>query len=205
MASQIHLIRHAESVHNVSEDFTPLDPPLTELGITQASKLAETFMPGHRVAVIYSSPLRRAIQTVLYAFTNVLDEKYFPSDSNKGVENGAQLIVDPYLQESSSLGCDTGSTREVLNTAFPYLDLSGLGDPWPSKDGIFSSNRQTVEERAQLFRTGLAKTTAALQGRDKRDDAIVTHGVFMKVLSGESSIDLPKAGCKRFTLQEDEQ
>lgn len=205
MAAQIHLVRHAESVHNVTKDFAPLDPPLTELGIGQATKLADTFMPGQGIAVVYTSPLRRAIQTTLSAFTNVLDKKYYSSSSNGGVENGAQLVVDPYLQESSSLGCDTGSTRESLSTEFPHLDLSDLGDQWPSKDGIFSSKQETVGKRAQLFRTRLAKTTAALQGKDKRDVAIVTHGVFMKVLSGESSIDLPKAGYKSFNLQKDEQ
>lgn len=205
MASQIHLIRHAESVHNVTKDFGLIDPLLTELGVVQASKLADTFTPGHRVAFVFTSPLRRAIQTTLSAFTNVLDKTYYPSSSNEGVENGAQLVVDPYLQESSSLGCDTGSSCQALKTEFPYLDLSDLGERWPSKDGIFSVEQGAVEERAREFRHRLAKITAALEGTDKRDVAIVTHGVFMKILSGELNIDLPKAGWKSFTLQKDEQ
>tara|TARA_R110002060_G_scaffold45159_2_gene56494 strand:+ start:1829 stop:2167 length:339 start_codon:yes stop_codon:yes gene_type:complete len=63
MASQIHVIRHAESVHNVSKDFSQLDPSLTSLGFEQATKLDQSFPYAGRVGVIITSPLRRAIQT----------------------------------------------------------------------------------------------------------------------------------------------
>lgn len=128
MASQIYLVRPAESVHNVTKDFAPLDPPLTELGLAQAAKLADTFTPSNDVAIIYTSPLRRAIQTALAAFPQVLDKQHYPSHSNNGVDNGAQLVVHLCLQENSSLGCDTGSTQAILEDAFPHVDFSGLGD-----------------------------------------------------------------------------
>src|SRR4051794_32515130 len=109
MTPKIYLIRHAESAHNVSKDFDHRDPPLTSLGISQASQLVTTFPNPSSIAVILTSPLTRAIQTTLAAFPHVLDQRYFDKDVSRpqnGVEKGAELIVDADLQERSALPCD---------------------------------------------------------------------------------------------------
>lgn len=201
MASQIHIIRHAESVHNVSKDFSQLDPSLTAVGFAQAAKLNHSFPYSQRVAVIVTSPLRRAIQTALTAFPSTLDQRYYDPSSGHGVENGARLVLDPLLQERSALNCDTGSERAELQAVFPRLDLEGLGSDWPSKKGIFSVDDETVHERARRVRRGLAELTEQLSRGEKRDVVVVTHGVFMKFLTGEPEIDLPKAGWKSYAAQ----
>jgi broad specificity phosphatase PhoE len=62
MASQIHLVRHAESVHNVTKDFSTLDPSLIELGIEQAGQLVQKFTRSSSIGVIITSPLKRAMR-----------------------------------------------------------------------------------------------------------------------------------------------
>jgi hypothetical protein len=45
----------------------------------------------------------------------------------------------------------------------------------------------------------------ALKESGRRDIVIVTHGVFMKHLSGDPEVDLPKAGWKSYTIGEGEE
>jgi broad specificity phosphatase PhoE len=203
MASQIHLIRHAESVHNVSKDFSQLDPSLTPLGLQQAAQLVRTFPYSSRVGVILTSPLQRALQTTLAAFPHVLDKRYFDPSSGCGVENGAKLVIDPDLQERSALGCDTGSDRDALEKAFPRLNFEGLGDGWQVKEGLYSADDKAVDERARRVRKSLAELNEELKDREKKDVVVVTHGVFMKFLSGDPEIDLPKAGWKSHIVGKD--
>jgi len=63
----IHLIRHGQALHNVSENWSIPDPILTDLGNFQASNLRNTF---HNISVnlIVTSPLRRTIQTAIEIF-----------------------------------------------------------------------------------------------------------------------------------------
>lgn len=115
MASTIYLIRHAESVHNVSKDFSHRDPPLTELGIAQASALGKSFPGLASVAIVLTSPLTRTLETTLAAFSHILDKQ---SVGDGGIDAGARLVLDPDLQERSDLPCDTGSDRATLEEKF---------------------------------------------------------------------------------------
>jgi broad specificity phosphatase PhoE len=60
MVSQIHILRHAESVHNVTKDFSTLDPPLTDLGIEEARQLVQNSTTSSSVAVIITSAQTRS-------------------------------------------------------------------------------------------------------------------------------------------------
>ena len=204
MASQIHLIRHAESVHNVTKDFSTLDPPLTELGIEQAGQLVQKFTRFSSIGVIITSPLKRAVQTTLAGFPHVLDKRNFlPGSNTGGVDGGAKLIVDPDLQERSELPCDTGSERAVLETAFPGVDFRVLGNNWQAKEGTYSADDAAVEARAKKVRERLAEVAEELKNEQKKDIVVVTHGVFMKFLSGDPTIDLPKAGWSSYSIGQD--
>lgn len=202
MASKIYLVRHAESEHNVSKDFSQPDPALTPLGLQQAVELGATFPYSSQVAIILTSPLRRAIQTTLSAFPHVLDKQYFEPGSEQGIENGAKLVFDADLQERSVLPCDTGSDRAVLEEAFPRLNFQGLKQGWHAKEGIYSEIDEAVKERARRVRAKLADLSSQLEGEQK-DILVVTHGIFMKFLTEDWQIDLPKAGWKEFTVKKD--
>jgi broad specificity phosphatase PhoE len=205
MASQIHLVRHAESTHNVTKDFSVLDPSLTELGIKQAGQLVDSFPHSSSIGVVVTSPLKRAVQTTLAAFPHILDKRNYARESNpRGIDNGAKLIVDPDLQERSELPCDTGSDRLTLETTFPGVDFGPLGDGWQIKEGAYSADDEAVEARAARARKRLAQLADEMKNGRKKDIVVVTHGVFMKFLSGDQSIDLPKAGWSSYTISQDD-
>lgn len=146
MASQIHLVRHAESVHNVTKDFSTPDPPLTELGIEQASQLVDSFPHSSSIGIVITSPLKRAVQTTLAAFPHILDKRsYAPGSNPGGIDGGSKLIVDPDLQERSDLPCDTGSDRVTLEATFPGVDFGVLGTGWQTKEGAYSADDAAVE------------------------------------------------------------
>jgi broad specificity phosphatase PhoE len=199
MSSQIHLVRHAESIHNVTKDFSLLDPPLTSLGHQQAEELGHKFPHSSRISIIIVSPLRRAIETALSAFPHVLDKQYFDPSSNHGVSGGAKIFLDADIQERSDLPCDTGSPNDILERDFPRLDTALLGDGWQIKEGLYSPDDAAVEERAKRARQRLKGLSEAVRLSQKNDIVVVTHGIFMKFLSGEPDIDLPKAGWKTYT------
>ncbi|KAH7176238.1 phosphoglycerate mutase family protein [Dactylonectria macrodidyma] len=206
MASTIYLIRHAESVHNVSKDFSHRDPPLTELGIAQASALGKSFPSLASVAIVLTSPLTRTLETTLAAFSHILDKQ---SVGDGGIDAGARLVLDPDLQERSDLPCDTGSDRATLEERIPNLDFGVLQGKWYTKDGAHAADDTAVKARAKAVRERLRDLVEKLEqdGRaaeGKGDVVVVTHGVFMKFLAEDETIDLPKAGWKAYTVGKQE-
>lgn len=200
MTLEVHLVRHAESTHNISKDFSQPDPELTALGIQQAQQLIQLFPDAPRVGVIITSPLKRAIQTTLAGFSHILDKCYFDAESGQGIENGATLILDPDLQERSALPCDTGSGSEELEKAFPKLGADKLVDGWQVKEGLYSPADEAVKERARRATSRILAVSEGLKDQQRTHIVVVTHGVFMKFLSGDPEIDLPKAGWKSYSI-----
>ena len=194
MVSRIIIVRHAESVHNVTKDFFQLDPPLTSLGVEQASSISQKLPDAAKISTIISSPLRRAIQTTLAGFSSILDQRYFDESSGQGTEGGATLSLDPDLQERSDLPCDTGSSISELSKDLPGLSFDNLGEEWLKKSGRYAANDDAVRERAERVRKSLFEIANSLESEDRKDIVVVTHGVFMKFLTGDEDIDLPKAG-----------
>ncbi|KAH7110802.1 phosphoglycerate mutase family protein [Dactylonectria estremocensis] len=202
MASTIYLIRHADSVHNVSKDFSHRDPPLTELGIAQASALGKSFPGLASVAIVLTSPLTRTLETTLAAFSHILDKQ---SVGDGGIDAGARLVLDPDLQERSDLPCDTGSDRATLEEKIPNLDFGVLQGKWYTKDGAHAADDAAVKARAKAVRERLRDFVEKSEqdGRaaeGKGDVVVVTHGVFMKFLAEDETIGLPKAGWKAYTV-----
>jgi broad specificity phosphatase PhoE len=143
----------------------------------------------------------RAVQTTLAGFSHILSKQ----DVNGGKDQGSRLIIDPDLQERSDLPCDTGSEKSRLDIAFPALDFSVLSDAWFAKEGIYAADDAAVAARAKRFRERLREKVENLQRSEdfvegRKNIVVVTHGVFMKFLSEDMTIDLPKAGWKAFTI-----
>lgn len=59
---ELLFVRHGRPEHIVTDDGSPADPPLSDVGHRQASAVADWLVEGHLHAV-YSSPMRRARQT----------------------------------------------------------------------------------------------------------------------------------------------
>lgn len=87
MAGRIHLVRHAEGVHNLRNDSDIPNAPLSERGFDFAEDLRRRFVQAHsnNIGAIICSPLRRAIQTSLTAFPRILNTAQYSKNSGKGV------------------------------------------------------------------------------------------------------------------------
>jgi 2,3-bisphosphoglycerate-dependent phosphoglycerate mutase len=58
----IFFVRHGESEGNLGGDYSPSDPPLTELGHAQAAR-AGLALTGQAITALYTSPMMRSMQT----------------------------------------------------------------------------------------------------------------------------------------------
>jgi hypothetical protein len=55
------------------------------------------------------------------------------------------------------------------------------------------------------MREKLKRLSVALCGNERRGIVVVTHRMFMKVLPDESDVDLLNAGCKSYTIDDDDE
>ncbi len=173
----IHLIRHAQSEHNAraltapDEDVLRHDPalrdaPLTPLGEAQARALAAEVEPLQAIELIVTSPLTRAIQTMLIAFA----------------AHPAPRLVEALHREHLDSWCDVGRSPRALAAAFPSLRFDHLNDPWwhvapGHADGFMREDVETLDQRIAAFRVWLA-------ARPERHIAVIGHSGFLRRLTG---------------------
>jgi broad specificity phosphatase PhoE len=77
-----------------------------------------------------------------------------------------------------------------------------LEEEWNKKEGIYGAEGEAVERTVERVRRGLSERIGGLEGGERKDVVAVTHGVFMKFLSGDEGIELLKAGWKSYTGEE---
>ena len=118
----IYLVCHAEAEHNVTTDFSQRDPPLTLAGFQQASSLADTFPEPSSIAIVLTSPLKRALTTTIAGFSHILALNVV--DNSREIRS-AKLIIDRDLQESSD-SASIGS-RRTSRTMRSGVRRSGRG------------------------------------------------------------------------------
>lgn len=110
---ELILIRHALPVRIENRPGTPADPPLSESGKNQATALAEWFAD-EPVDRIYSSPLRRALETAL------------PLVQGRELEIEIEPSVAEFDRDSSSYI----PLEELKETNYPmWLDFMKRGYP----------------------------------------------------------------------------
>ncbi|MFQ6015576.1 MAG: histidine phosphatase family protein [Anaerolineae bacterium] len=61
--TELLLVRHGQSVFNRDGEVAGTDSPLTDLGWRQARLVADWLAENHQVQALYTSPMRRALQT----------------------------------------------------------------------------------------------------------------------------------------------
>ncbi|KAI1276415.1 phosphoglycerate mutase-like protein [Xylaria sp. FL0933] len=170
MSPFIHIIRHAQALHNVHQDFSIHDPLLTERGHEQC-RVAKTQLGDlSQIEVIFSSPLRRTIQTALALFPEY-------TEANK------RIVLMPDLQEVGSTPSDTGSSREYLESQYGcVLDYSLLTSDWTDKSDDSTYSPQSAEKRAT--RTRLFIQAIAQKYADKEVNiVVVSHGNYLRLLT----------------------
>ena len=137
----IYLVRHGQTEMSVKKQYSGLsDPALTELGRTQASRVA-TFFEGTHIDAVISSPQKRAQETA------------------RGIADVAGVAVhtDDALREVD-FGAWEGLTFAEAHERDPELHADWLGDPTIAPpDG---ESLDAVYRRSKRFVTKAQKTWA---------------------------------------------
>ncbi len=147
----IHCIRHGQSTSNAEGRVQgQLDVPLSDLGLRQSEAVAQA-LAGLPVDALYSSPLRRAMETAELLAARL----HLP------------IRTDPRLMEIHA-GVFQGQRRSDLRTHYPE-ELAR----WQSEDLDYripggESRRDLIERGSEAFRT------IATAGHDQA--VIVAHG-----------------------------
>ncbi|KAJ9296427.1 hypothetical protein DTO271G3_5125 [Paecilomyces variotii] len=205
MVHRVHIIRHAEGVHNVHHDKTILDPELSPHGIEQSKTLNATFPYKHDIGLIITSPLRRTLHTAIEGFHDIIDQQAFIPGSAEGIPNGAPLLLDPDVQAHSDRPCDTGSEIKVLQASFPTVSLAKLTTDWYVKKGAYAPDKESLDQRARNVRRRLIEQFRELDGRGdgRRDIVIVSHGGILTHIMDDKHFAVPAAGWRTFAVSED--
>ncbi|KAF2962800.1 hypothetical protein GQX73_g10772 [Xylaria multiplex] len=163
MPPTIHIMRHAESEHNVirPDGDNIRDPDLTVPGRAYAQGVVFPHMANVRVVI--SSPLRRAVDTALIVFGDLLQEQ------------NAKLVVIPELKEAGFRPSNTGSPAQELREEFGYaIQLGFLRDGWWYREA--SHGVRVAEEVAERARQARVYVRQVANGLNDDDHIVlVTH------------------------------
>ncbi|KAI3326296.1 histidine phosphatase superfamily [Xylariaceae sp. AK1471] len=170
MAPTIHIVRHAQALHNASMDFNIHDPELTELGLSQCSRLASEFPHFDEIECVIASPMTRTIQTA--------QEGFKPFTQHRGV------VLLSILRENGISPSDTGSSREVLELRFSntLLNYSLLEPDWVDKGYNSRYPPRNVTVRARSARLYIRAISQKWRSSNAHI-VVVTHGDFIQYLT----------------------
>jgi len=164
----VHIVRHAQGFHQLpleNPNTMLRDPDLTPGGIKACHDFALKFPFHERIQLLCASPLRRALQTTMYAFEPV-------------TQRGMKITALPDAQEGTNAPSDTGSPVEVLAAEFgDKVDLVNVHGPWYVKEGRYAFDMKSLHTRAESLREWLYE-------RKEGEIALVTHGYFAHYLTG---------------------
>jgi broad specificity phosphatase PhoE len=158
VTNTLFLVRHGENLANITREFSykKVDYPLTELGVRQAEQTAAYFAgmnDGQRIDAIFSSPLKRAVQTAEIV----------------GAATGHDVTV---IEELREINC--GDFDGVPPTDAMWDHHDRILRSW--RDGDHSARFPGGEDFHMLrarARTALARAVA---GRSDQRLLIVAHG-----------------------------
>ncbi|KAL4889388.1 phosphoglycerate mutase-like protein [Aspergillus ambiguus] len=170
MSPIVHLVRHAEGLHNLGQEhWSLIDPLLTDRGREQCLQLRKTFPFHSNIELVVSSPLSRAIFSAVESFLPV-----FQSRAEQ------KLLLLPDLQEIGDFPCDIGSSVEDLTERLKDLnvliDYSHVDRAWTSKTGRYSPLISAIRARARAVRYWLST-------RPEKEIIVVSHGAFLHFLT----------------------
>jgi broad specificity phosphatase PhoE len=179
-------VRHGENPANLTREFSykTVDYPLTEKGILQAQQTATYFASGlgdgRAVDAIFSSPLKRALQTAEII----------------GGATGHEPIV---VEELREINC--GSLEGQPPTAVLWAIHDRIMERWD--DGDHDARFPNGEDYHTLVRRARAALDQIVAGRAGQHLVVVTHGgivkATMKDLCRDADLEMirtvPTANC----------
>ena len=154
----LYLVRHGENPANLTREFSyrKIDYSLTERGVRQAEQTASYFAalgPGQRLDAIYSSPLKRAIETAEII----------------GAATGHAVTV---IEEFREINC--GDWDGIPPTDALWEEHDRILLSWRNGDhGVRFPGGEDFHELRARARYGIGQAVA---GRDGQAILVVAHG-----------------------------
>ncbi|KAI1752986.1 hypothetical protein F4782DRAFT_530100 [Xylaria castorea] len=173
MPPTIHIVCEAESECVLPNGERLRDPSLTDLGLIQSGIIRDTFPCMSQVRAIFSSPLRRAVQTARYAFEPLLSQ------------GSMQITLRRNLLGSHGIPNNTGSPWEDLREEFGLdVDLRDLQDGWwfQVTNDIYNFSKYLAEEQARQARVHIREAARRLGDNDHI--VVVSDRLFIGYLIG---------------------
>lgn len=183
----VHLIRHGQAFHNLMADVyrdhgkfvdsvgkdkqadnpyqrpEMLDPPLTALGREQAKALRPACKSLPSVELVVASPLRRATETALLAFSHMAN----------GCASGSKFLGHQDISECSGKNiCDKRRALEEIKAEFTSVDWSQIVD---EEDPLWTEERESargLSDRGYSF-------LMWLQARPEKEVAVASHSAWL--------------------------
>mmetsp|Transcript_24616 Transcript_24616/g.59881 ORF Transcript_24616/g.59881 Transcript_24616/m.59881 type:complete len:267 (-) Transcript_24616:259-1059(-) len=191
----VHFVRHGQGYHNlwaeqsgvrcncIAGEFAAcpynrpdlVDAALTDMGISQATKLSEADLDPHYPELVVVSPLRRAMQTATYAFP--------PSPS-------VPFVALEDLREHIGVHvCDKRFSVTEHKENFPHVSFDELED---DHDAMHSeTERETRASMAQRAYNSLQWVA----GRPEKSIAVVCHsGILGSIMNSVMECEESKLG-----------
>ncbi|KAI1341493.1 histidine phosphatase superfamily [Xylariaceae sp. FL0016] len=166
MAPVIILIRHAQALHNVDDNWEIFDPKLTAQGIEQCKIMAAGLEPQFPFTKdeckIVVSPLTRTLETVHHGLPWLVNQ-------------GVPVQVRAEWQETTDNPCDIGDELSKIQNDWPGFDFSQMDPAWPQKTGLYGPKEEDIQKRAAVCRTWLAE-------QPEKCIVVVTHSGFLRRL-----------------------
>mmetsp|Transcript_43313 Transcript_43313/g.79275 ORF Transcript_43313/g.79275 Transcript_43313/m.79275 type:complete len:279 (-) Transcript_43313:294-1130(-) len=180
----VHLVRHAEGTHNLSEAESKLpthfDAALTPKGIEQCNQLAQ-HTKNLEVEAVLVSPLTRCLDTSRLSFPHLYDN----GDASKN-NNPVPFIAHEEWRETVNFLCDCRRPTHVLEKNYPRVSFDCLShdhDPiWSHYEKIYGSHTAHTSMResgdADYLYNRTHSAWKALLNRPEKHLALVGHSAF---------------------------
>ncbi|XP_010519148.1 PREDICTED: phosphoglycerate mutase-like protein 1 [Tarenaya hassleriana] len=203
----IHLVRHAEGIHNVEVDknkkalFSPSlsDAQLSPLGWKQVTeRRREVHESGllKRIELVVTSPMQRTIQTATGIFGKEHKSKHNIS-SPTSIANYPPIIAFELCREQLGMyPCNRRGSVSKYIPKFPEIDFSLIES---EEDQMWQAD--AMEKVEQVAARGM-QFLKWLWEREENEIAVVSHGIFLQetLLAFADNLDpsVKSKLCKRF-------
>jgi hypothetical protein len=139
MPPTLLLIRHAQALHNVSDDWSIHDPPLSDLGRAQCAELQESLQASriaNEVELVVVSAMRRTLETASLGLKWLYEGKKVPVLADAGWQGPSHVslpIAIFALPRALMMPCmflHFVAFRRIKQSWFSYQTPHPLQGPW---------------------------------------------------------------------------
>ncbi|KAK9846956.1 Histidine phosphatase superfamily [Penicillium brevicompactum] len=120
--------------------------------------------------------------------------------THQALARGSQTV--PEVQAHSARPCDTGSEIAILRSEFHDLpwETMQLDDTFPEKKGLYAADPESLRLRGVRIQRQLKEHFQRLAGTNRPDIVVVTHGGFLRFVSGDDRIEIGQARWRTFMV-----